>query len=462
MPTVTKFPTANIAAFTNAANGHADDGAYATAAPGRNAAITEYWYGFGFAIPTDATINSVVIECQFKVSTNGSIATLYLQAARNGVGQGTYTSDATEPLTDKTITCSTTGTWTPAQLNDNGQTGLNIGVQAHRGASSTAVTFSVDYVKATVTYTEATPTAQGGVGTIHTQGTAAGGSKTGQGGIASNGAAAAAAGGSKLTQGGAGTTDAQATAAAGQKTASGSAPSTALSSSAATGQKSTAGAAAAGHTTGQGGSGVKAAAGSASSTMTVTTAAAGTATQAGSAEGYASTTLLAGIVAAGTKLARAPPAGTSPITAPAAAGSAIRAGGCSTATGTDTGAAGQAVKQAGTGTTITATTGAAGGAYTDTRSGAASTRIIAEAAGGPYTGRAGQAGQTHRHSAAASGQRAYGRVRGIAAHYEPRSTWAAGAPRTTAGTRESISQADAKKGRSFCVALAPNSLAYTE
>lgn len=168
MPTVTKFPTANQAAggvfngsWTNPNNAHADDGVYATAAPGKNQEYAAVWnVSFSTSdIAAGATVNSVTIEVQWKVSTTASVATLRStafadSAQATAVSASPGVNDAAEPTTDTVRTYSATPTL--AQLRD-----LWVRAQILRGSSNTAVTASLDYVKVTVNYTDPPPAITG-------------------------------------------------------------------------------------------------------------------------------------------------------------------------------------------------------------------------------------------------------------------------------------------------------------
>src|SRR6185437_3628993 len=152
------------AGFTSPTNLSTADGVYATAAPGKNAKIATNAKNFGFdsAIPSGAAIgtgaNSVVIEYKFKVSTTSSVATSLMQWMESPFPStnGTAHSDATEPTTDKIVTTDVTSerSWTPTDLyNAN----FKVHLEAQRGNSNTAVTFSYDYVKVTVVWTDTIP-----------------------------------------------------------------------------------------------------------------------------------------------------------------------------------------------------------------------------------------------------------------------------------------------------------------
>src|SRR4029079_7161067 len=81
MPVVTQFPTTNAtetgAGLTNPNNGHADDGSYATALPGKNTTLATKYQTFGFdaTIPAGSLITKVQLSYEYQVSVNTSIAT---------------------------------------------------------------------------------------------------------------------------------------------------------------------------------------------------------------------------------------------------------------------------------------------------------------------------------------------------------------------------------------------------
>lgn len=156
MPVITRFPATNeieTTGWTNPNNAHADDGSYATAAPAKNGAIGTRWLTFGFdnAIPAGASITTVKIIYEYKVSVNTSIATMRVRARINDVDEENH-DDTSEPLVDTVITVDITAdrTWTRADLLN---AALKITGEARRGNSNTAVTFSLDQIKVEVTYT---------------------------------------------------------------------------------------------------------------------------------------------------------------------------------------------------------------------------------------------------------------------------------------------------------------------
>lgn len=172
MPVVTKFPSSNQAAgspfngaWTNPNNAHADDGVYAIAAPGKNQEFASVWnVAFStFDIPNGATINSVTVEVQWKVSTTSSVATLRStafadSAQTTAVSASPGVNDTAEPTADTVRTY--TATPTLDQLRD-----LWVRVQAMRGNTNTAVTCSLDYLKVAVNYTDP-PAGTTGTGTV--------------------------------------------------------------------------------------------------------------------------------------------------------------------------------------------------------------------------------------------------------------------------------------------------------
>ena len=157
-----KFPTSNAAetgaGLTTPNNGQADDGNYATAAPGKNVTLATKYQNFGFdaVIPSGATITRVQIEYQFKVSVTSSIATGRTYYKVGGVA-GSNNDDASEPVADKKNLYDVTAarTWTRADLLDGT---FEVALSAVQGNSSNAVTFSFDYCKVYVDWDIERPT----------------------------------------------------------------------------------------------------------------------------------------------------------------------------------------------------------------------------------------------------------------------------------------------------------------
>lgn len=159
MPVVTLFPTSNNtetgAGLTNPNNAHADDGTnYATALPGKNTTLATRYGTFNFDsnLPVGAQIQRVQLIYEYRVSVTTSIATgrTYYKIATVA---GSNNDDTTEPTSDTVFTYNVTAarTWTRADLLN---ASFEVVLAAVQGNSSTAVTFSFDYVKVEVTYYE--------------------------------------------------------------------------------------------------------------------------------------------------------------------------------------------------------------------------------------------------------------------------------------------------------------------
>ncbi len=169
MATVTEYASAaSGTSWTSPTNANANDGAYATytiAAKNTTGNVnTLSNLGFDSSIPANSVINSVTLEVEHKVSTNGGIAFLE-SAVAIGATIGTYNSDSAEPTTDTARSYSMArpggGSWTRADLLDGTFT---IKLRARSGNSATSVVYSWDYARVVVDYTPQnfTLTAQAG------------------------------------------------------------------------------------------------------------------------------------------------------------------------------------------------------------------------------------------------------------------------------------------------------------
>ncbi len=138
---------------TTAAYGTTADTTYATATPsGKNVTDTTDYSGYGFNIPSSASITAVTVKASYHVSTTSSIATFNLTPGYIS-GTTAYCSantDATEPTTDTTfsVDVSACTAWTPASVNN-----IVLETAGTRGNSNTAVTFSLDFTEIDVSYT---------------------------------------------------------------------------------------------------------------------------------------------------------------------------------------------------------------------------------------------------------------------------------------------------------------------
>jgi len=147
----TRPPSSNDGGWTSASNAYASDNAYATATAAKNQTTTLNvgTFGFGSAIPANATITNVTVSVEWKVSTTASIATLGAQLYAAGVAKGSELVNTAEPTADTTQTFTVSGL-TRADLLDGT---LQIRVRATRGNSNTAFTASLDAVAVQVDYT---------------------------------------------------------------------------------------------------------------------------------------------------------------------------------------------------------------------------------------------------------------------------------------------------------------------
>ena len=155
MTVLVRYPSSNVVAvtgWTNPANAYSDNGVYATAAPGKNATISNYFSGFNFAdtIGINDTINSVTIYFEYHLSTTASVATLKVSGYDGTTLIGQVLNHTAEPTTDLIRTNPIPAT--AAQLRSANFRTL---VEAVRGSSTTAVTFYLDFVYVEVDYTPA-------------------------------------------------------------------------------------------------------------------------------------------------------------------------------------------------------------------------------------------------------------------------------------------------------------------
>lgn len=154
--TISDDASVGTVAWSNPANAGASDNVYATATS--TTAATHYLncQGFGFAIPSDATINGITmdVECKQSGNTVTDYHTNLLKAG--GIAGDDKKSATTWPMSDGVRTYGGAAdlwgtTWTPADVNHAGF-GCAIAATITSGISRTA---SVDLITLTVTYTEA-------------------------------------------------------------------------------------------------------------------------------------------------------------------------------------------------------------------------------------------------------------------------------------------------------------------
>jgi flagellin-like protein len=143
--TVTLSPTANSGSWTNPTRAYADDTNYATSTQNNNA---QTYSGYGFAIPSGATITSVRIRVDAFVSNND-----LLRVAVSSNGGTSYTTVGTDvsPGTSQSTTwrdATSITTWTPTNINSN-QIWVRITqIQSGSGAD----TVSLDWIPIEVSY----------------------------------------------------------------------------------------------------------------------------------------------------------------------------------------------------------------------------------------------------------------------------------------------------------------------
>lgn len=149
MATVTKATRGAVAGngWTSPANAVSDNAVYATCAPAKNAHVLGDWDFDAFTgaeIPAGSRITQVRLRFQYKVSTTGSITDATFTNVKGGVTDAS-TNDATKPTADKDVTVTFLTTPTEAELKTAGL--IVARADAHRGNTTTAATFSLDYIE---------------------------------------------------------------------------------------------------------------------------------------------------------------------------------------------------------------------------------------------------------------------------------------------------------------------------
>jgi len=143
-------------AWSNPSNAQLSDNSYATSAIKGNYSDYLKATGFGFSIPTGATINGIAVDVERKMSSSaGTIWARYVKMVKAGTIQGNNnwnsngwpTSDTYETYGSSTDKWGLT--WTPAQINasDFGFAYMALEVD------SITTTGSVDHIRITVYYT---------------------------------------------------------------------------------------------------------------------------------------------------------------------------------------------------------------------------------------------------------------------------------------------------------------------
>lgn len=111
--------------------------------------------GFNFAIPTDATITSLVAEVKWYVAGTGTIvSTMGLQSYSevDELERGYELVNPISPTSAVVQKFADHGVWTISELNNTTSTEFKMAVRASRTTSTVNYTMYVDYVKMIVTY----------------------------------------------------------------------------------------------------------------------------------------------------------------------------------------------------------------------------------------------------------------------------------------------------------------------
>lgn len=155
MATATIYPTShtlgtNGSNFVNPTNLYTDNGVYATVTQTTKSTTSQiYLESFNYsAIPSGATINSLTVNVERKMSGTTSIQSVAIQAYKSTTAVGTKGTSTAEPTTDTVYSNANTGTWSYADLAN-----LRVLLENIRGNSTVACTISYDYVSVTVNYT---------------------------------------------------------------------------------------------------------------------------------------------------------------------------------------------------------------------------------------------------------------------------------------------------------------------
>ena len=138
-----------VKSWSNPNNAKADDGVYATTEGTRDSNHDLIGTNFDISsIPSGSTINSIVLEVQYKVSNDRAEWTGTLAPFRNGAIDNTKAlTTSSAPESDATWQNTNTGSWT---LEDLELDGILFRVRREQLISRT---FSVDYLAIIVNYT---------------------------------------------------------------------------------------------------------------------------------------------------------------------------------------------------------------------------------------------------------------------------------------------------------------------
>lgn len=146
----------NGTSWTNTSNATTSNNSYATAAlTSATVSVNLVATGFGFSIPTDATVRGIQVEWEKKVSAGTTAFDNSIRVVKGGSIGATDKSSATAWATSDTWESYGGGSelwgesWTPSDINSS-----NFGVAlSARNTSGTSRTFSVDSVRIRIFYT---------------------------------------------------------------------------------------------------------------------------------------------------------------------------------------------------------------------------------------------------------------------------------------------------------------------
>lgn len=146
--------------WTNSSNVYSSNDTYATysIAADSNSAVLKA-QGYGFAIPSGATINGVTVVAEVKASAAGLIRMIHLYLLdTSGNATGTDKTDYSYWTTsDVNHSCGSSSDLWGCALTDTWINNSNFGVsfQAYNGDGAVSRTAYVDYISITVDYTVA-------------------------------------------------------------------------------------------------------------------------------------------------------------------------------------------------------------------------------------------------------------------------------------------------------------------
>lgn len=143
-------PTACSGQWTRCSNAFADNANRATASATGSASKSGIWNGYGFSIPSSASIDQVVVRADFYASK--STGYLNLQVSDDGGSSFGLAHTAGGNTAEQTFLIDVTAdrSWTPAKLND---ANLRINATCFKSGNGPNPTCRLDWVPVNVTYT---------------------------------------------------------------------------------------------------------------------------------------------------------------------------------------------------------------------------------------------------------------------------------------------------------------------